>query len=275
MFASPLSSSPPLHDAIASMLESKTASGRRPAYVANLRHFLLPFAVGRNVPISSITVADVEAWIGQSENRWSRSTRLSRLSTLFSFALRRGWIASNPCAQIDRISIDHRPPAILTPHRSEILIRHAVQHEPDASIWFALGLFAGVRPSEADRLTWEAIRADVLVIDAAASKVRRRRIVHLRPAAVSWIEAARAAGSRLPVPYSTRRRAVRRVREAIGLTTWPADILRHTAASYWLAIEHDAGRLELALGNSPGILLRHYRELVSAEDAARFWAIAP
>jgi hypothetical protein len=31
----------------------------------------------------------------------------------------------------------------------------------------------------------------------------------------------------------------------------------------------------MELGNSPGVLLKHYRELVSDEQAKAFWALLP
>jgi hypothetical protein len=58
----------------------------------------------------------------------------------------------------------------------------------------------------------------------------------------------------------------------MGWKVWPKDILRHTCASHWLAIVPDAQRIALQLGNSPAILLRHYRSIVTKEDAERFWS---
>ena len=70
---------------------------------------------------------------------------------------------------------------------------------------------------------------------------------------------------------STIRRAIRRVRGVLGW--WQADCLRHSAASYHLALTGDAGKVATMLGNSPKILLTHYNGLASKEDAARFFDI--
>ena len=82
-------------------------------------------------------------------------------------------------------------------------------------------------------------------------------------------------GARLPVKKATRRRYLDHAERLLGFETWPQDCLRHTAASFMIAQHRDAGFVADCLGNSPGILLRHYRELVSAEDCAAFWSISP
>ena len=62
--------------------------------------------------------------------------------------------------------------------------------------------------------------------------------------------------------------------QKVGIT-WDHDLLRHTAASMLLARDRDAGKVAEQLGHSPAILLRHYRELVSDEAAARYWKVSP
>lgn len=79
----------------------------------------------------------------------------------------------------------------------------------------------------------------------------------------------------LPFSRTTRRRFIRAARSHLGFAAWPQDVLRHSAASYMLAFHRDAGRVAYWLGNSPTILMRHYCELVPAEEAERFWKIRP
>lgn len=42
-----------------------------------------------------------------------------------------------------------------------------------------------------------------------------------------------------------------------------------------LALNRNAAAFALDLGNSPGILLRHYCALVSDQETKRFWALCP
>jgi hypothetical protein len=57
--------------------------------------------------------------------------------------------------------------------------------------------------------------------------------------------------------------------------TWKHNALRHSFASYRFAQTGDAGRVAGELGNSTAIVHRHYRELVSAQDAAAWFAVKP
>ena len=115
----------------------------------------------------------------------------------------------------------------------------------------------------------------MVFIDAAASKVRRRRIVRLEPAAVAFLKHARDSDSRLPVSRETRRRYLVHAKTKLGFDSWPQDLARHTAASYLLDHHQDAGRVAESLGNSPGILGRHYKEIVHPRECMAFWDVRP
>lgn len=266
-----------LEVAIEKLLAAKEQSKRRPAYIRSLRQYLRQFSRGReSQPLSSFSPDLIEEWFSsRQESASAQRSNLGRLGSLFSLGVRRGWIRENPINRIEKATIDQAPPRILTASQCERLMAYVRDRETEAMAWFVLCLFAGVRPHEADRLTWESVKCGTVVVDAAASKVRRRRVVNLMPTAGAWLTHAEKAGSRMPLPYSTRRRAVRRARGHLGLPAWPQDVLRHTCASYWVAEVRDVGRVALELGNSPSILLRHYRELVTREESDRFWKIEP
>ena len=51
------------------------------------------------------------------------------------------------------------------------------------------------------------LEAGIVTVDAAASKVHRRRIVHLQPAAIGWLRHARELGDDLPLPHVRREEA--------------------------------------------------------------------
>lgn len=268
-----------LDRAITECLASKETAGRRPKYVGSLSVVLTRFGQGRGQQaISAISSQDIETWINQpGSSSGSRATYLSRVNTLFSFAKRRGWIEANPCDRIERITQERGVPTILTNDQVRKALAFTQQEHPRFLAWLALALFAGVRPEELDQVTWDDVKWDseTLVIDAAASKVRRRRIVHLERAALDWLALAFNMNADLPVPQVSRRRWIRMLRDHLGFEDWPKDVLRHTAASHLLTLKKDAAAVALELGNSPQVLLTHYRELVTREQAAEFWAIRP
>jgi integrase len=66
------------------------------------------------------------------------------------------------------------------------------------------------------------------------------------------------------------------LREAAGITHWPANALRHSFASYHLAHFKDAAALALEMGHTDsGMIFNHYRQLVRPKEAACYWSIKP
>lgn len=263
-----------LGQSIMELIKAKAGANRRKVYLASLEQYLNRFAAGREAkPLGSVTVEEVEAFVNASGSVWSRATTLNRLSTLFSQGVQRGWCAFNPCDRIDRPRIDMGVPEILTVKEARQALEFSYDSMPDFIPWLALALFAGIRPEEIDRMNWDNVdlKRAMVTLDALGTKVRARRIVHLKPVAVDWLK----LGGRLPLPRMTRIRCLRRLRELFGWKAWKKDCLRHTCASCWLASDPDAGRVAMELGNSVGVLHRHYKELISAEVAKEFWALSP
>jgi hypothetical protein len=56
---------------------------------------------------------------------------------------------------------------------------------------------------------------------------------------------------------------------------WPQNVTRHSFVSYHLAQFQNAGKTALEAGHSEQMLFNHYRELVTSDEAAAFWAITP
>ena len=264
-----------LGKAIDALLAAKAAANRRPGYVTSLRLYLRAFARGReNVSLAGIGLREVEAWFaGRNESLSSQASNRFRLSALFSFSIRRGWIHENPCRRLEAICIERKPPMIFTVAQCRAALHFARRKFPRFLSWLVLALFAGVRPQELDRLTWRDVDLPgaKVTVAAAMSKVHRRRVTPLAPAAVAWLK----FGGRLPLPPVSRRRYLRRTRKHLGFSAWPTDVLRHTAASMMLEREQDAGKVALWLGNSPKILLSHYHQIVSADECRKFWRLFP
>lgn len=272
--------SPTLAVAVKMLLEVKTQSNRRACYIKGLRQYLNAFIRGReDTSLDGITADDLEMWFaGRAEKPNVRSSNLGRLGSLFSFAVRRDWITDSPVKRMERHTVEPSPPQILTPEQARFVMEWTLATKSRWLAYATLCLFAGVRPEEALNAKWSNVNLEhgTVTVDASASKVRRRRVIHLQPAAIAWMKAAKQAGADLDgLTRIGRRRFLKRLRKAMGFQRWPQDIMRHSCASYWIAQVQDAGKVALALGNSAGILLRHYRELVNRDVADAFWNIMP
>lgn len=262
-----------LRAAIDELLAAKRTAGLRENSLAALKRLLGQFAKGREeVPLASIGVTDLERWLASLKHAPStRQSNIGRLSSLFAYHVRRDNLTANPCRKLERLRIEHVAPVVLTPEQAEKLLRVT---PPRLRAHVILGLFAGIRPVELSHLTWDAVCLDTKTVRVDLAKTRRRRIVPLEPCAVALLAAVPDKTGNITPPVGVVRRFKRRACKVLGFAEWPADLLRHTAASYLLALLGDTGKVSARLGNSSSILLTHYHQPVKKSDCDRFWQIA-
>jgi integrase len=256
------------------VLAAKTAANKRPAYIKSLGRQLRQFARGReSLPLAEVTAETVSQWC-DAENMApsSRRARMKFVSVLLSWAVKRGHLRQNPCTELERVVVDRRPPQILTPAQARKILLFAKLTMRWRLPQIVLGLYAGIRPTELERLYWRDIDLERghVRIDAAAAKTRRRRIVTLDPKAIAWLRICKPQNFR-PIG-SNSRRWKKMIRMHCGVPL-PSDVLRHTAASYLLAKHGDVGKVARLLGNSCDVLMTHFFELVTPADSRRFWRI--
>jgi integrase len=264
--------------AIETLIAAKSAANMRPRYLTGLRSYLKAFARGREeLPLQAVSVETVEAWFTERQEKpVTMASNIGRLSSLFAFSERRRWIPRNPCVYLERPRVDRAAPRILTVEQAGALLASVRRDRPRQLAFFTLALYVGIRPGEIERLDWSCVDlvAGRVRIDAAAAKTRRRRIIPLHPKAHALLQESSANRAMLPVCKMTQRRYLDYARAVLGFTAWPQDCMRHTAASFLLELHRDAGHVALMLGNSPSVLMSNYWNLVTPEDAAKFWAIS-
>ena len=263
-----------LSKAIEELVTAKTLANRSSDYVSNLELVLGQFATGREQSqVDRILLADIESFL-TSKNLSSRPTLRARLSTLFKFAVRRGWCHGNPCARLEAITVPRKAPAIFTLPQVKSCLKWLKAEAPGALPWFALSTFCGLRPEEADKTGADDIhfKEGWIKIEAQTTKVRQRRVVYPKPEAMRLLKSTILNGQ-LQMPEVSRRRVIRSLREHLGFKVWPKDITRHSAASYWLADVRKASDIAESLGHSEKILKSNYQALVTKRDAKLFWKL--
>jgi integrase len=207
-----------------------------------------------------------------------RANLRTKLSQLLNHSRRRGWVAAN-AAELTSVRVPPRDVVILNVPEVAKLLRAA---ETDTALlpYVCLGLFAGLRPGEAQQLQWEDVHFDVSQIEVRPeiTKTRQRRFVPLDPLLAEWLLPHRRPTGRITGPNFTKN--WRELRKAAGLATlsdersWQ-DILRHTHATYWLAVHSDRPRLAENLGNSTEVVRNFYRRAVPRASADKFWQLRP
>ena len=219
---------------------------------------------------NTITPTHIEQWF--AERKWARSTIdgvIAKIGPFFTWCVREGYCESNPCKAVKRPMGDDSPPSIFTPSESRKLLLTALICDPGMIPYLAIGLFAGVRPLKIQRLQQQDITDQYIEITAAKAKTRKRRLVSLSKNLKGWL---RLGGDLPPINKPKR---LSRILQKAGLE-WKPDIMRHSYASYHLAFHQSADKTALEMGHrDTQMLFRHYRELVTKEEAQAYWKIEP
>jgi len=272
-------SCPPVQEAVAAFLEYKAAAKVSGVHLKDLTGRLGKFAEWCHVPLPSLRVSQVEDWLaemkhprnGGSLGQRSRSNYLVALSNFVSFAERRGWIGkgSLDLSVIERRR-DEREIEVFTPAQLRMLL----QATPAAMIPFlTIGAFAGVRHAELRRLDWEHVGEEWIEMKASKTKTRARRLVPVLPVLAAWLAPHRKKEGPVCVLKSPWNN-LRRIAQESGVT-WSENGLRHSFGSYRLAAGVAEQQVANEMGNSPTIIIRHYRRLVTPAAAAEWFGVMP
>lgn len=272
----------PSRPMVLALLQHQKASGRSPLTTRNAQAVLLRFADAFPGAMQAVTREKYSAWLDSlGVAAPTRNVYHVRIRQLYRFARAEGKISAELCGpELVRPVKTTYTPETYSPDELRALLA-AVPHE-----WLpfvALGAFAGLRPGEVgkqdgctkQRLQWENILWDRDKIDVPAnvSKVGKRRFVPMCEALRAFLAPWRGA-SGLCVPNRSVYKEIPIWSRAAGVP-WKKDALRHSYASYRLALTKDTPALALELGNSVNIIFNHYLEL-HHEDTARDWfAIRP
>src|SRR5262249_11606398 len=228
-------------------------------------------------PVAAISSAEIDDWLRElpvapSTRNHYRSVTIQA----YNFAIGRGYAVDNPAAATAKVKESDGTIGILSVTQTARLLEST---GPELLPYVAIGLFAGLRSSEIDRLDWSNINFESGLIKVEAMKgrrknPRRRPFVRLQPTLREWLRPLQQLKG--PVtPQENFRELFDAAREAAGITEWPTNALRHSFGSYHLAHFNDVNALALAMGNSPEMIFNHYRELVKPKEAERFWKITP
>ena len=272
------------------------ARNRRQKTIQTRRQFLQRFAKDFGTrAASSVTTAEIEEWLKLRIPDRSFNTVRFCLHVAYEFALKQRFVDSNPVAPIERKQYEHSEPTFWPVDQIAAVLRASAKRDADnaerQSKWkepgepwipltpnLALCAFGGLRPVEAERLDWANVNFDAKVIrvPAAISKTKRGRIVPMEKTLTAWLLPYRKATGPVSPTAITIRRGRKVVLKRLKMKTqWPQDILRHSFATYWMALRSHEGRLAEMMGNSPGIVQRHYKGLTTRSEGARYFRILP
>lgn len=230
--------------------------------------------------IGEVTASDLERWLdGLKVRGRNRNNYRGALTTVFSFARKRGYLARNVRTEAEYVAVatDRGNPIRVysAEQSSEILHRISERWVPFA----AIGAFAGLRAAEIHRLAWSDVNLSEghIVVDRHKDKTGRRRIVPIQPNLKAWLK-RHAESSGWVCPHYTHDSTLLIEFSKAFKQTGVSSVhngFRHSYASYRLAVVKSADEVGLEMNTSPRKLFQNYRELVTEKAGLAYFAVFP
>ena len=225
--------------------------------------------------LADITPRHIEDAISRF-SKVRHNTMLSHAKVFFGYALNEGWLSVSPAARLKRLRSPEPPKSVFSVEQAQALLLCAERMKPKLVPYLALGLFAGIRPGELQRMTSASIKAKFIILDGKDTKTADARTIRIRPNLAQWLKSYPFDGS---VAYLSPRRILREVstvREAAGIPVWNKDVMRHSFATYAYELEKDAALIASEMGHhGTDIFFRHYRALAHPDEGKKFFSITP
>lgn len=272
----------------AEIVNAKRADKKSDVYVNDLIHRLAKAGeTFDDLPVATIETREIDDWLRSLDlSPTSRHNYRKVLRTAFEFGVSRGYARQNPVVRTATVKVQYVTPGILTANEMAALLEAADQRIVPS---LAIGAFAGLRDAEIGRMTWDRIDlvGGYIKVDASVAKTESRRIVPISDNLRAWLapHAQRSGPVRLSfrVNYELTRKAraaaakslKEQQRPCINLDKWPNNALRHSFASYRMALVGNAATVAEECGHSVRVMREHYRELMAKPEAEAWFSVMP
>lgn len=258
------------------LLEAKRQDQFSTEYLRDLNTRIPHIAAAFPVPIREVKQGQLEGWLRSLKvSMRTRNNFRSLVVLLWRFARQRGYLLRDRTTEADALSRAKDKGSEIEIFRPADFAKLIAGASAEVVPFLALGAFTGLRHAELLRLEWEDIRFEQGFVEVKAKKAKtaQRRLIPIQPNLQAWL-APYAAQTGPVCPWISVRRTVVTLGKTLGIR-WPKNGLRHSFATYRLAQCQDAAKVALEMGNTPAMIFRHYRELVTPRDAAMWWSICP
>jgi integrase len=256
-------------------LAAKAQDNLSKVYRGNLSMNLRRFSAHFPGEIMAIKAGDFDRWLRSLNGTTVTRNSVHRgIKVFFSFCKARGYLPASEATVAELVPLAKETQAkaeIFDPQSMSKLLNGA---SPRVMAFLAIGAFAGLRTAEIKRLDWSAVDLDrgIITLRADQAKTASRRIIPISENLVAWLR-----------PLTRNGKVVESARVVLEMSAlakglgikWPHNGLRHSYISYRIAEVKDAAKVALEAGNSPDIIFKHYRELVTEEAAKDWFAISP
>ncbi len=274
-------------EVVEELLQAKQKARRSELHLRDLESRLGRFGDAFQVNIGDVTGPMIEHYLQSMDVAGrTKANYLQHITALFNFAIRRKYL---PKDSIDEVKAVERPEEI--PSEIQIFTVEEMSDLLSAAReelipWLAIGAFAGLRTAEIKRLDWSEVNLAEghVEVKAKKSKTGSRRNAPLLPNLAAWL--APYANSTGPVtPFANMVNQinwlvedVNKLRKQRGNKTpmnWKHNGLRHSFASYRIALVKDVAQVSYECGNTPAMIHEHYRKVVTETEAKKWFDLMP
>ena len=181
----------------------------------------------------------------------------------------------NPLAKISPFNDPHRKGHQVPILAPEELTKFLSFVPKDFIPYFVLNAFTGLRGDEIKKMDWSEVKLDRSLIDLPfiKSKNRKRKLIEVPKNLLAWLKPFEKETGSL-MPRQKLQLAFEKAAKDSNLLPWRQNCLRHSFCSYAVAskgFEWTAAQADHTLR----ILRERYWEVVTKEDAEKYWAIYP
>lgn len=264
-------------EAVSEMLKVKQADGLSERHIEDLKNRLARFGKDFQCQIADLDGPSIAEWLrrlGLSPR--SQNNFRGAIQTLMAFAKSCGYLPR------DWNEIDAVPTAKNKKGKVEIFSKNEIvkllatantKRYQKLAAFIAIGAFAGLRSAELERLTWAKVNLETgyITIDASIAKTNSRRVVPIQPNLAKLLNPIAQKQGKVSA-YAHVTPHIMELAKAAGVE-WKQNALRHSYASYRLAVTQDAAKVALEMGNSPQMIQQHYRELVTPEQGREWFTV--
>lgn len=291
--------SKPTSEALTLWIADSKARKLRGKSLTNYKQTQKRFAVLGKKMLSAVTREDLQNIVAPAGMAaTSAAAHYRNGSAFWNWCARREWCDAALFVKLDRPATPQRKRIIfLEPEAAEALLKTAAVFYPAAVGHFAVGLFAGVRPKELERLNTlpELVKPDGIDVGADESKGESRRHITPCETLTAWLTKH---------PFQTVpnwQRVWDAVRRLAGWAPksefadelvssgvlwklpepfrgdWPQDVMRHSAGTYHVARGENLANMAFWFGHTGGetTLRRFYVGKAKRKDALEFFTIMP
>ena len=238
--------------------------------------------------ILAVTKDDIRRELDKHGSKIRRRFNLcSLMSQFFNWCIKNGYCHVNPCPVDEYLPAETDTVDIATARQARFCLRICERRYPHLVLYHAIGFFAGLRPFEISKLKRQdiSLHHNEITVRGETSKSKKTRKVTIEPNLRVWIERYLDEDQDEVVRSKNFTNQIKKLRARVGYSVmgknekaarYPHDLMRHSYGSYHLKKYNNRALLAELMGNSVGIISKHYlNPHITSDEWDAYWAIKP